>query len=102
MVQYEAFACRYGKGDVVLRDSYQPITREPSSPNSYSPGTTTPQNHHSRTSSSGGCSNCKHLLAKIKVLEEAVEMHMHPEQHPCNSTALLHEFYNDMDNLGLE
>ncbi|GJS59683.1 F-box domain containing protein [Tanacetum coccineum] len=148
MVPYEAFACRCGKGDVVLRESYQPNTRgklyyacprskpkendfgckfflwkeervrllisspgssstpsyssEPSSPNSYSSGTTTPQNHHSGTSISGGCSNCKHLLAKIKVLEAAVEMHMHPEQHTRNSTALLHELYNDMDNLGLE
>ncbi|GKA78837.1 hypothetical protein Tco_0785374, partial [Tanacetum coccineum] len=148
MAPYEAFACRCGKGDVVLRESYQPNTRgklyyacprskpkendygckknlwkeervrlllsssgssstpsyssEPSSPNSYSSGSTTPQNHQSGTSISGGCSNCKHLLGKIKVLEAAVEMHMHPEQHTRNSTALLHELYNDMDNLGLE
>ncbi|GJW87469.1 F-box domain containing protein [Tanacetum coccineum] len=148
MTPYEAFACRYGKGDVVLRESYQPNTRgklyyacprskpkendygckkilwkeervrllisslgssstasyysEPSSPNSYSSGTTTPQNHYSGTSISGGCSNYKHLLAMIKVLETAVEMHMHPKQHTRNSTALLHELYNDMDNLGLE
>nr|GEY06418.1 hypothetical protein [Tanacetum cinerariifolium] len=54
---------------------------EPSSPNSYSSGSTTPQNHQSGTSISGGCSNCKHLLGKIKELEAAVEMHMHPEQH---------------------
>ncbi|GJX66621.1 hypothetical protein Tco_0300964 [Tanacetum coccineum] len=75
---------------------------EPSSPNSYSSGSTTPQNHQSRTSISRGCSNCKHLLGKIKVLEAAVKMHMHPEQHTHNSTALLHELYNDRDNLGLE
>ncbi|GJX18913.1 hypothetical protein Tco_0221590 [Tanacetum coccineum] len=75
---------------------------EPSSPNSYSSGTTTPQNHYSGTSMSGGCSNCKHLLRKIKVLEVAVEMHMHSEQHTRNSTALLHKLYNDIDNLGLE
>nr|GFA44864.1 hypothetical protein [Tanacetum cinerariifolium] len=73
-----------------------------SSPNSYSSGSTTPQNHQSGTSISGGCSNCKHLHGKIKVLEAAVEMHMHPEQHTRNSTTLLHELYNDMDNLGLE
>ncbi|GJX67249.1 hypothetical protein Tco_0302976 [Tanacetum coccineum] len=125
MAPYEAFACRCGKGDVVLRESYQPNTRgklyyacprfkpkendyvckkklwkeericllisstgssstpsyfsEPSSPNSYSSGTTTPQNHHSGTTRSGGCSNCKHLLGKIKVLEAAIEMHMPPE-----------------------
>nr|GEW90044.1 reverse transcriptase domain-containing protein [Tanacetum cinerariifolium] len=123
MVPYEAFACRCGKGDVVLRESYQPYNREErvrlllsslrsssttsysskaSSPNSYSSGSTTPQNHQSGTSISGGCSNCKHLLGKIKVLEAAVEMHMHPEQHTHNSTALLHELYNNMDNLGLE
>nr|GEZ03340.1 hypothetical protein [Tanacetum cinerariifolium] len=123
MAPYEAFACRCGKGDVVLRESYQAYTREKrvrlllsssgssstisyssetSSPNSYSLGSTTPQNHQSGTSISGGCSNCTHLLGKIKVLEAAVEMHMHPEQHTRNSTALLHELYNDMDNLGLE
>ncbi|GKA09237.1 F-box domain containing protein [Tanacetum coccineum] len=148
MAPYEAFACRCGKGDVVLRESYQPNTRgklyyacprskpkekdygckkilwkeervrlllsslgssstpsyslEPSSHNSYSSGSTTPQNHQSGTSISGGCSNCKHLLGKIKVLDAAVEMHMHLEQHTRNSTALLHELYNDMDNLGLE
>nr|GEX38033.1 F-box domain-containing protein [Tanacetum cinerariifolium] len=145
---YEAFACRCGKGDVVLRESYQPnscsklyyacprskpkendygckknlwkeervclllsslrssstpsYSSEPSSPNSYSSGSTTPQNHQSGTSISGGCSNYKHLLGKIKVLEAALEMHMHPEQHTRNSTTLLHELYNDMDNLGFK
>nr|GEX44506.1 hypothetical protein [Tanacetum cinerariifolium] len=54
---------------------------EASSPNSYSSGSITPQNHHSGTSISEGCSNSKHLLGKIKVLEAAVKMHMHPEQH---------------------
>nr|GEY63111.1 hypothetical protein [Tanacetum cinerariifolium] len=147
MASYEAFACRCGKGDVVLRESYQQYTRgklyyacprskpkendygcnflwkeervrlllsssgsssttsyssEASSPNSYSLESTTPQNHQSGTSISGRCSNCKHLLGKIKVLKAAVEMHMHLEQHIRNSTALLHELYNDMDNLGLE
>nr|GEU90456.1 hypothetical protein [Tanacetum cinerariifolium] len=120
MAPYEAFACRCGKGDVVLRESYQPNTREErvrllisssgssstpsgsSSPNSYSSGSTTPQNHHSGTSISGGCSNCKHLLRKIKVPETAVIMYMHPKQHTHNSTALVHELYNDMENLGLE
>ncbi|GJU02040.1 hypothetical protein Tco_1112378 [Tanacetum coccineum] len=45
---------------------------------------------------------CLRLPTIVVVLEAAVEMHMHPEQHTRNSTALLHEFYNDMDNLGLE
>nr|GEW54011.1 hypothetical protein [Tanacetum cinerariifolium] len=120
MAPYEAFACRCGKGDVVLQESYQPNTREErvhllisspgpsstpsgsSSPNSYSSGTTTPQNHHSGTSISGGCSNCKHLLGKIKVLETEVEKYMRPKQHTRNSTALVHELYNDMNNPGLE
>nr|GEV22208.1 retrovirus-related Pol polyprotein from transposon TNT 1-94 [Tanacetum cinerariifolium] len=48
------------------RSSLSPsYSSEPSSPNSYSSGSTTPQNHQSRTSISGGCSNCKHLLGKI-------------------------------------
>nr|GEZ77908.1 hypothetical protein [Tanacetum cinerariifolium] len=107
MAPYEAFACRCGKGDVVFRESYQPDSRsklyyacprskpkendygEASSPNSYSSGSTTPQNHQSGTSISGGFSNCKHLLGKIKVLEVAVEMHMHPEQHTHPDGALM-------------
>nr|GEV26023.1 hypothetical protein [Tanacetum cinerariifolium] len=59
----------------------QCYSSEASSPNSYSSGSTTPQNHQSGTSISGGCSNCKHLLGKIKVLKAAVGLHMHPEQH---------------------
>ncbi|GJU35691.1 hypothetical protein Tco_1184045 [Tanacetum coccineum] len=76
MVPYEAFACPCGFGDVVLRESYKPKTHE--------------------------CSNCKHLLDKITVLEATVEMYMHPEQHTVNSAALLHEVYNDMGKLDLE
>ncbi|GJV81610.1 hypothetical protein Tco_1517480 [Tanacetum coccineum] len=79
--------------------SYSP---EPSSPPSYSSGPSTPQIHPSGTSRNAGCSNCKHLLGKIKVLEATLEMYMHPEQHTHNSTALLHEVYKDMGNLGLE
>ncbi|GJT59470.1 hypothetical protein Tco_1003003 [Tanacetum coccineum] len=123
MVPYEAFACRCGAGDVVLRESYKPKTREErvrllvgspgalstliyspgsSTPPRYSPGASTPQSYSSVTSRNAECSNCKHLLGKIKVLEATVEMYMHPEQHTLNSTALLHEVYNDMGKLGLE
>ncbi|GKE71275.1 hypothetical protein Tco_1529347 [Tanacetum coccineum] len=123
MLPYEAFKCRCGTGDVVLRESYKPKSREervrllvdslggssttsyspgPSTPPSYSPRPSTPQSHPSGTSRNAGCSNCKHLFGKIKVLEATLEMYMHPEQHSRNSTALLHEVYNDMGNLGLE
>nr|GEX22917.1 hypothetical protein [Tanacetum cinerariifolium] len=132
MVPYEAFACRSGKRDVVLRESYQPNTRsklyyacprskervrlilsssgssstpsyssEPSSPNSYSSGSTTPQNRQLGTSISGGCSNCKHLLGKIKVLEAAFEMYMHPKQHThasFNNQNEAWEYSLDIDN----
>nr|GEU36633.1 hypothetical protein [Tanacetum cinerariifolium] len=65
-----------------------------SSPNSYSLGTTTHQNHHSGTSISGGCSNCKHLLRKIKVLETTVksldiddsDLHLTPAVRSSSST----------------
>ncbi|GJT70350.1 hypothetical protein Tco_1029636, partial [Tanacetum coccineum] len=73
-----------------------------SSTPSYSPGPSTPQSHPSGTSTNAGCSNCKHLLRKIKVLEATLEMYMHPEQHTRNSTALLYKVYNDIGNLGLE
>ncbi|GJY72528.1 hypothetical protein Tco_0476231 [Tanacetum coccineum] len=85
MVPYEAFACRCGAGDVVLRESYKPKTHGPSTP-----------------SRNAECSNCKLLFEKIKLLEATVEMYMHLEQHTLNSTALLHEVYNDMGKLGLE
>ncbi|GKD10146.1 hypothetical protein Tco_1189831 [Tanacetum coccineum] len=82
MVPYEAFACPCGSGDVVLRESYKPKTRG--------------------SSRNAECSNCKHLLDKIMVLEAMVEMYMYPEQHIVNSVALLHEVYNDMGKLDLE
>ncbi|GKE72969.1 hypothetical protein Tco_1535010 [Tanacetum coccineum] len=115
MVPYEAFACRCGAGDVVLRESYKPKTHgklyyacprskdlqhlhailqelQHPKPPSYSLG----------TSRNAECSNCKHLLDKITVLEATVDMYMHPEQHTVNSAALFHEVYNNMGKLDLE
>nr|GEU40889.1 hypothetical protein [Tanacetum cinerariifolium] len=157
MVSYEAFACRCGAGDVVLRESYKHKTRaklyyacplskprenyfgcdffmkretSPSTgrfswsfndsnlfsriftdsnlfsqifnPPRYSPRGSTHQLCSSGPSRNEECSNCKHLLGKKKVLEATMEMYMHLEQHTLNSTALLHEVYNDMGKLGLE
>nr|GFB35649.1 RNA-directed DNA polymerase, eukaryota, nucleotide-binding alpha-beta plait domain protein [Tanacetum cinerariifolium] len=51
------------------------------------------------TSRNAECSNCKHLLDKITVLEATVDMYMHPEQHTVNSAALFHEVYSNMRNL---
>ncbi|GKB87048.1 hypothetical protein Tco_0959320 [Tanacetum coccineum] len=82
-----------------LTPSYSP---GPSTPLSYSPRPLTPESHPSGTSRNAGCSNCKHFLGKIKVLEATLEMYIHPEQHTRNSTVLLHEVYNDMENLDLE
>ncbi|GJY75729.1 hypothetical protein Tco_0480845, partial [Tanacetum coccineum] len=48
------------------------------------------------------CSNCKHLIDKITVLEATVDMYMHPEQHTVNSAALFYEVYNNMGKLDLE
>ncbi|GJR70996.1 hypothetical protein Tco_0017061 [Tanacetum coccineum] len=125
MVPYEAFACPCGSGDVVLRESYKPKTREERvrllvgspgasttliySPGSsstpiYSPGSSTPPRYSpgASTSRNAKCSNCKHLLDKITVLEATVDMYMHPEQHTVNSAALFHEVYNNMGKLDLE
>ncbi|GJS37659.1 hypothetical protein Tco_0536041 [Tanacetum coccineum] len=55
-----------------------------STPPRYSPRTLTPQSYSPRTSRNAECSNCKHLLDKIMVLEETVDMYMHPEQHTVN------------------
>ncbi|GKB65927.1 hypothetical protein Tco_0927339 [Tanacetum coccineum] len=67
-----------------------------------SAGPSTPPSDSPRPSRNVECSNCKLFLRKIKVLEAIMEMYMHPEQHRLNSTALLHEVYNDMGKLGLE
>ncbi|GKD95894.1 hypothetical protein Tco_1379791 [Tanacetum coccineum] len=73
-----------------------------STPPRYSLGVSIPQSYSSGSSRNVECSNCKHLLDKITVLEATVEMYMHPEQHTVNSAALLHEVYNDMGKLDLE
>ncbi|GKC46541.1 hypothetical protein Tco_1064263, partial [Tanacetum coccineum] len=79
MVPFDAFACPCGAGDVVLRESYKPKTRGSSStpiyspgsstPPRYSPGASTPQRYSLGTSRNAECSNYKHLLDKITVLE---------------------------------
>nr|GFC09960.1 hypothetical protein [Tanacetum cinerariifolium] len=71
-------------------------------PPCYSPGASTPQSYSMGTSRNAECSNCKHLLDKITVLEATVDMYMHPEQHTVNSTALFHEVYCNMGKLDLE
>ncbi|GKE02649.1 hypothetical protein Tco_1390632 [Tanacetum coccineum] len=70
----------------------------------YSPGSSTPPRYSpgASTSRNAKCSNCKHLLDKITVLEETVDMYMHLEQHTVNSAALYHEVYNNMGKLDLE
>ncbi|GKC41396.1 hypothetical protein Tco_1059118 [Tanacetum coccineum] len=73
-----------------------------STPPRYSPGASTPQSYSLGTSRNAECSNCKHLLDKITVLEATVDMYMHPEQHTVNSAALFHEVYNNMGKLDLE
>ncbi|GKC13152.1 hypothetical protein Tco_1009934, partial [Tanacetum coccineum] len=95
MVPYEAFACRYGAGDVVLRESYKPKTRGkpcprskkeervrlligspgasttpsyspgPSTTPSYSPGPSTHPSYSSRPSRNAECANCKLLIGKL-------------------------------------
>nr|GEV26256.1 hypothetical protein [Tanacetum cinerariifolium] len=116
MVPYEAFACLCRAGDVVLRESLAKtlsdvnffmergtsLSTGSSTPPRYSPGASTPQSYSPGTSRNAECSNCKHLLGKITVLESTVDMYMHPEQHTFNSAALFHEVYNNMRKLDLE
>ncbi|GJZ09402.1 hypothetical protein Tco_0543685 [Tanacetum coccineum] len=103
MVPYEAFACPCGSGDVVLRESYKPKTREErvrllvGSPGAsttpiHSPGSSSTPIYSPGASRNAECSNCKHLLDKITVLEAMLEMYKNPEQHTLNSAALLHEW----------
>ncbi|GJV93836.1 hypothetical protein Tco_1541649 [Tanacetum coccineum] len=73
-----------------------------SRPPHYSPGASTPQSYSPGTSRNDECSNCKHLLDKITVLEATVDMYMHPKQHTVNLAAQFHEVYNNMGKLDLE
>ncbi|GKD18816.1 hypothetical protein Tco_1207974 [Tanacetum coccineum] len=68
----------------------------------YSPGSSSTPIYSPGASRDAECSNCKHLLDKIMVLEATLEMYKNPEQHTLNSAALLHEVYNDMEKLDLE
>ena len=77
----------------------------PSTPPSYSPGSSGSSLNRRNTE----CSNCKFLVekiksleARIKILEGALEMARHPENHTYHSAAILHEIYNDMGKLRLE
>ncbi|GJX27408.1 RNA-directed DNA polymerase, eukaryota [Tanacetum coccineum] len=73
-----------------------------STPPRYSPGASTPPSYSLGTSRNAECSNCKHLLDKITVLEATVDMYMHPEQHTVNSAALFHKVYNNMGKIDLK
>ncbi|GJR83485.1 ribosomal protein L5 [Tanacetum coccineum] len=68
----------------------------------YSPGSSSTPIYSPGASRNAECSNCKHLLDKITVLEAMLEMYKNPKQHTLNSAALLHEVYNDMRKLDLE
>ncbi|GJV33679.1 hypothetical protein Tco_1394079 [Tanacetum coccineum] len=73
-----------------------------SSSPSLSPTPSTTPIYYGGSSTNTECSNCKHLLGRIKVLQATLEMYRHPEQHTLNSAALLHDLNNDMEKLGLE
>ncbi|GJT08779.1 hypothetical protein Tco_0843241 [Tanacetum coccineum] len=65
----------------------------------YSPGSSSTPIYSPGASRNAECSNCKHLLDKITVLEAMLEMYKNPEQHTLNSAALLHDVYNDLGKL---
>nr|GEV26178.1 hypothetical protein [Tanacetum cinerariifolium]GEV26179.1 hypothetical protein [Tanacetum cinerariifolium] len=100
MVPYEAFTCRCGAGDVVLRESYklkpmdlqhlQAIYR-----------TFNISKIFSKTFKKCSAQTASTCL-EITVLKATVEMYMHLKQHTLNSAALLFEVYNDMGKLGFE
>nr|GEW89200.1 auxin-binding protein ABP19a-like [Tanacetum cinerariifolium] len=70
-----------------------------STPPHYSLGASTPQSYSLGTSRNAECSNYKHLLDKITVIEATVDMYMHPKQHTVNSAALFYKVYNKMGKL---
>ncbi|GJR95370.1 phospholipase-like protein [Tanacetum coccineum] len=90
----------------------------PSTPQGSSPGSSTNPSYyhelstHPNSSPRSGpteCSNCKvkdlrikMLEARLKMLETRLEMERHPEDHACQSAAMLHELLHDMENLRME
>ncbi|GJZ20721.1 cytochrome P450 71AV8 [Tanacetum coccineum] len=68
----------------------------PSMTPSYTSGPSTTPSYSLGPSRNAECANCKLLIGKLQVLEATLEMYMHPEKHTIDSTALLHELYNDM------
>ncbi|GJY75578.1 hypothetical protein Tco_0480694 [Tanacetum coccineum] len=74
----------------------------PSMTPSYTPGPSTTPSYSLGPSRNAECANCKLLIGKLQVLEATLEMYMHPEKHTIDSTALLHELYNDMGKFSLE
>ncbi|GJR08900.1 kinase-like domain, phloem protein 2-like protein [Tanacetum coccineum] len=100
------------KDDLRLRQSSSP---GPSTPLSSYPGPSTCPSYYPEPSGSAAshgeeeCLNCKFLAERIKILkvkinilEGTLEMERHPENHTFESTAILHELYNNMGRLGLE
>ncbi|GKA01794.1 hypothetical protein Tco_0674459 [Tanacetum coccineum] len=97
MEAQESFSCRCERGDLVLRKSHKthnfdrlscPRSKDPSEV-ALSLGNTE-------------CSNCKLLTMKINILEARLAMERHPEDHACQSAAILHELLNEMENLCVE
>ncbi|GKB26864.1 hypothetical protein Tco_0866265 [Tanacetum coccineum] len=68
----------------------------------YSPGPSTPPRYSPGPSRNAECENCQLLIGKLQVLEATLEMYMHPEKHTIDSTAILHDLYNDMGKFSLE
>ncbi|GKC69026.1 hypothetical protein Tco_1114909 [Tanacetum coccineum] len=100
---------------VLVQRLYLSSSSGPSTPPSSYPGPSTRQSYSPGPSRSAlnlekaECSNCKFfaekiktLEAKIKILEETLEMERHPENHTLESAVIFHELYNDMGKLGLE
>ncbi|GKB85181.1 hypothetical protein Tco_0957453 [Tanacetum coccineum] len=96
------------KDDLRLNLSSSPGPSTP--PSSFTRPFTSPSS--SRSAPSHGkavCLNCKFLAeriktleAKVKILKGTLEMERHPENHTFESTAILHELYNDTGRFGLE
>ncbi|GJZ64317.1 hypothetical protein Tco_0620738 [Tanacetum coccineum] len=61
----------------------------------YSPGSSSTLIYSPGALRNAECSNCKHLLDKITVLEAMLEMYKNPRNKHTYSAALLHEVYND-------
>ncbi|GJW09130.1 integrase, catalytic region, zinc finger, CCHC-type containing protein [Tanacetum coccineum] len=113
MESYESFMCRCEGGNVVLRQSHKPHSfgklyyacpRSKPSQKNHGCGYFKWKDEitFGNASSFSGPTTPSNSSSRIKILEARLAMEKNPDDHPCESAAILHELLNEMENLRYE